>query len=707
MISLDTETTGKDWAHGSMPYFVTTCDEKGDVTYWEWDVDPLTRKVNVDPDDREEIRGVVGSADRLVLQNSKFDVTALAHIEIADGDWPWEKTEDTLIAGHLLASNQPHDLTSMVLHYLGVDVSPYEDALEEVVKKCRRLVSAARAQHRRGGKLDPGKLRIARWAIAEEGRYDMPSVKSGKDEDRAWKADGWLPKAMIREWDGADKLGEYLGEDVSAWETVLAAYANADSESTIILWKKLVRLVQERGLEAIYRERMKVVRVAYDMERHGISLSGDRLEQLVSSYSRDSEKAGRLMSAIAADIGHELQLPANGVNKNLSDFCLNKLKLEPVYNPKAKTDAPTLNKAALEHYLVTLEPNSPGLVFIKNLTRKRNLDTAVQYMNGYRKFWVQVSPGWYMLYPSLNPTGTNTLRWSCVNPNEQNISKKEGYNLRYCFGPMPGREWWSLDAKNIELRLPAYESGEEEFIALFERPDDPPYYGSNHLLIAHILHKELFEACRGADGRVDGRIFKKRYESTWYKKVKNGNFAVLYGAMDRPDGWGTADRAYGIRGAHSQIKKRLSKMEALNQKWIKYANKHGYVETIPDKSVDPSRGYPIMCGRTQWGGVSPTLPLNYHIQGTAMWWMQKAMVRCHDYLILTAKNGGPDGRIVMQVHDELVFDLPAVYGRPKANLPYVRELRRLMEQGGEDIGIPTPVSIEYHKDNWAEGITCT
>src|SRR5581483_10658108 len=204
---------------------------------------------------------------------------------------------------------------------------------------------------------------------------------------------------------------------------------------------------------------------------------------------------------------------------------------------------------------------------------------------------------WLVLHPSLNQTGTDTLRFSCSNPNEQNISKRKGFSTRYCFGPAPGREWWSLDAKNIELRIPFYESGEEEMILLFERPDDPPYFGSNHLLIAHVLWPAEFEACRDSKGELDGRIFKKLYADTLYQWTKNGNFAVQYGAINKADGTGTADRAYHQAGAQNKVEKRFTKLSALNKHWVWYADKYGYVETLPDRTVNPRRGYPLLCTR--------------------------------------------------------------------------------------------------------------
>jgi hypothetical protein len=332
-------------------------------------------------------------------------------------------------------------------------------------------------------------------------------------------------------------------------------------------------------------------------------------------------------------------------------------------------------------------------------------------MEGYERYWLPLGDSvvWVRLHPSLNPTGSDTLRFSSSNPNEQNISKKEGFNLRYMFGPAPGREWWSCDAKNIELRLPAYEAGEQAMIELFEHPDDPPYFGSNHLLNAHILHPQRFEECRDEKGNVDGRIFKKKYASTWYQWTKNGDFAVQYGAQKES---GTADRAFHVQGGQELIEKRLGKISELNQKMIDMARKVGHVETMPDRTVDPDRGYPLLCTRTRWGSIKPTVPLSYHVQGSAMWWMQCAMIKCHAYL--EGLNGRPEGKqgyyLIMQIHDEMVFDFPKRYkvvkGKPVyGNLAVIRNCMKLMESCGDDIGVPTPVSCEYHAETWAEGVS--
>lgn len=183
MLAIDTETTGKDLHHSARPFLVSTCDENGDQLYWEWDVDPLTREVAIPKEDVEHIQQLINEADLIIGQNIKFDVTALEKIGIVD--WPWGITHDTLMSGHLLASNEPHNLTDMCINYLGIDIGPYEDRLEEAVVKCRRLCRS----------------RYKDWLIAKEGVEGMPSAKSSGKEDSRWKYDMWLPRALAKEMD--------------------------------------------------------------------------------------------------------------------------------------------------------------------------------------------------------------------------------------------------------------------------------------------------------------------------------------------------------------------------------------------------------------------------------------------------------------------------------------------------------------------------
>ncbi len=190
--------------------------------------------------------------------------------------------------------------------------------------------------------------------------------------------------------------------------------------------------------------------------------------------------------------------------------------------------------------------------------------------------------------------------------------------------------------------------------------------------------------------------FKKRYGDTWYQFGKNGGFCRQYGGQRAK-----TDATFRRAGAYDLLDAKLPRVAKLSKQLINYANRYKYVETLPDKSVDPRHGYPILCSRLENGHVSPTVPLAYHVSGTAMWATRKAMPRCHSYLKELTQQDPRGYHLVLQVHDELVFDFPFSVG--KANLGKVLDVKRLMEKSGEDIGIPLKVSVTYHPNNWGEG----
>lgn len=809
MIALDTETTGVDFYHGARPFLVTTCNEDGENRWWGpetgWKIDPLTRKVTIPPADIRDIRQVIKDAwgwgtfaedvrerHTLVLQNAKFDITALTAAGVlGDGlEWPWHMTRDTLLAGHLLASNQPHNLTDMAYHYLGnvaVDMERLEKATEVAVKEARRVIQQARLRHKRGAE-DNNPL--AHWRIAEAGLPDMPSAK-----ETTWKYDLWLPGALLDYWlELGTEEAEALAQEHKGWADATEAYANADSAVTLSLWKVQREQLLERDLWNIYLVRVKAAAVAPRMESRGVTVNRVRLENTVTKLTDEVEVQRCRLVNIARTYDYDLTLPKSGNNnKSLKQFCFGqpieddgaekgangkgkKPKPNPLFPPLlkqyldlpivARTEAgfPSLNaKEAIPIYLLTLDPKGRQYQFVKALAAKAKRETSVGFLEGYRRFWQPMNgengaglDGWCLLHPQINPTGTDTLRWSHSNPNSGNISKQEsecpacegegcekcddtGYEIlsvRRCFGPREGREWYSMDAKNIELRIPAYKSGEPALIALFEKPDEPPFYGSQHLLNFSVVYPDVWADAVGKVGLDKaGPWCKKTYASTYYQWDKNGDFAIQYNC-----GEATADRTFRRKGAFRALKHRFNKLEGLNQAKIRFAEKHGYIETEPDRSVDPKRGYPLLCTRTEWGKILSTIPLSYYTQGTAMWWTMMAMIRVQEQLDEWNKPVWTDackkydttaGReyyfamhgyfLILQVHDELVFDFPR-YGDPAlenervkkegrkatdrtSNLWRVRRLQELMTVGGDHIGIPTPVGVEYHTDSWGEGVT--
>lgn len=726
IISLDTECTGLDLAHGAMPFLVTTCEVDGPVRFWEWDVDPLTRRPQIPDGDLADIAELIDAADLIYLQNAKFDIRALATIGVI---LPWFKVRDTLVMGHLLASNHPHDLTWMCVGYLGVDIEPFEITIKEVTRACRAIV----------------KRDYPHWRIAREGDMYMPSVKesSKRDEDKPWKNDMWLARALILR--GGKSFITEAECDRGYWANACSRYANADSEHTLYLGLELERLIRERGLWLIYEHHLQLPHIACEMEAYGVTAIGEYTEATICEYQQYSAEAADGLLSIAAEYGHDLEL-ADGaaLNDNMRDFfygsirqncvhcnysrrvkhwngervstepCPKCLKRKrgpmrrdlittratnlslPVIRGK-KTGNASLDKDTMQDYLTTLD--GPALEFIQILTDKRKHDTDLSYMESYRRFWrpVEGAPGYYRIHPSLNPCGTDHLRWASNSPNLQNVGKQEDdwrVSVRRCFGPAPGREWYSMDYRSIERRIPPYECGEPKMLEVFEHPNDPPYWGSLYYLTASVLYPDEFWPRSKEPNK-----FKKECPKL-YKQAKFFDLAKQYGC-----GRKKGDLLSKVRNSFDLVDNEFPLLASLQQLYLDHAERTGYVETLPDRTVDITRGYPILASRTEDGRVLSTTPFNYHISGTACWCKNTALVRCALQLE-DWRWEGFDGHIALEIHDEILLDFPR--GKtPDANRERAMVLKGLMEQSGEDLipRIPTPVSVEYHAVSWAEGVT--
>ena len=747
IISLDCETTGCDFAHGAKPFLVTSAELGGAIRYWEWDVDPLTRLPEIPDGDLADISELLDAAEKIYLQGAKFDARALLAVGV---QLPWAKVSDTLVMGHLLATNHRHDLTWMCVEYLGVDIEHFELAIKKATQEARAIA----------------KKHYPEWLIAREGALNMPSVKesSKRDEDKPWKNDMWLPRALANEL--VTNGHSHEQEIDEQWLTACHTYANSDSEHTLYLGIEMEKLLRERGLWAIYQHRMRLPQIAYEMEECGTTCIGDFTQNTIQEYGKYTAESEDSLVAIAAEYGHDLEMAEGAsLNDNMRDFFYGSIKqscprctytkrvkhwngdrteegatcpkcakstkrrqgmkhllittnqknlaLPLIYSPKSGNAC--LDKDAMQEYLTTLPPGKPQ-DFIRILTDKRKHDTALVYMESYSRYWVAVpgSQGFYRIHPSLNPYGTDHLRWSSNSPNLQNVGKQEqrcgecdgdgcdycgGTGLamlsaRNCFGPAPGREWWSMDFESIEKRIPAYECMEPALVELFEKPNEPPYWGSDHNLLASLLWPNLYDPIKEKKGE-----FKKKYINE-YKRAKNTNFAKQYGAGKRK-----VDATAQVSGAYELIDRGMPLLAELQAGYLRQAERTGFVETLPDRTVDPTRGYPILASRTEDGRVLSTTPFNYHTSGTACWAKNTALIRCADQCAAW-RSEGFDARIPLEIHDEILFDFPRGTTMEE-NLPRAMVLKRLMEQSGENLipRIPSPVSVEYHDRTWATGVS--
>jgi len=114
----------------------------------------------------------------------------------------------------------------MALVYLNINIGPFEEAIHEAVTEARKLA----------------KNKYPNWRLAKKGLEEMPSAK-----EKVWKFDMWLPRAVA--------LAEGYDED-HPWFTALENYSNADSATTIALFKEQRKRLKSRNLWKIYLERL-------------------------------------------------------------------------------------------------------------------------------------------------------------------------------------------------------------------------------------------------------------------------------------------------------------------------------------------------------------------------------------------------------------------------------------------------------------------
>lgn len=646
LLAVDTEATGIDIKHGCRPFMVATCDEDGGVAYWEWDVDPYTRTPKIPQRDIREIRDHL-DGHTLIWHHKKFDTECLASVDIwVDEICPLEDQHDTLIAHHCLASSEPHGLKELGLLYLDLPTDD-QDALQQAVNEARRYG------------------RKHKWRIANGGDPHFPTIRR-RPNGGWWPLDMWLPRAVAK--------AEGYHKDHHHWH-VAAEYGTLDPTRTLGLWLILREGLEEEELWDQYHLRRDLIPIVGRMETRGITVSPARLDKWKTEYTEIAE--GHQSKAFAAAKGSDgaalidnLRSPQQ-LQTLLYDHwglpVINRTKpSDSAPNGNPSTDADTLEELMGLH----VKHNSPQYRFIENLVLSRKASKAAEYLEAYESAAIpyrhkrrmgnrwKVCP-WLRLHAHFNITGTATTRFSSSDPNAQNISKKEDYNLRKVFGPPPGRVWLSMDFNNIEMRIFAWQSESRDLIEAFESGQ------SFHMVIAKVLWPKMV-------AKMGEEAFK---ETDTYRWVKNGNFALIYGASPRK-----ADATYHQKGAYAKIRKRLKAIDRFMAEKNEEAQALGYITTLG--------GY-----RLQVPTSRPHVAVNYFVQGSAGIFLMEAMLRCDEYL-----QALEDYYMIMQVHDELDFDVPGNF-EPQVAV----DLQDLMEQSGRTYHVPTPVQIDLVKSSWATG----
>jgi len=691
-IAIDTECTGGSFQFGDRPYYVSTCDEEGNIASWEFDVTPA-RRVIIPQSFYREFTKVVGTKIP-VFHNANFDLRALASIEVPQIPL-WisrhspEKSgcgrvntfvpafHDTLIASHVYRNIGSHGLKDLAFEFLDIEDDD-EKVLLNAIRKARNIAK----------KLG--------WKVVDRDHAD-----SG-DKSESWlKMDGWVPRAVYLKG-RANHSPHFLD--------VLAEYGDRDAERTIALFLFFKKALEDATTEtvqgvhdlwAVYLEQLQVIPVIYRMVNHGVSLNLQNLSQERSRYLQEQASQIGILRKLSGNPDLNPNSP-----KQLVDWLVNTLGAPIVKTTKTGV---SLDKHALPLMLAEIEETplrSPektkkAKVALQTLMEYRKVSKSLDYLDQYEEF----RNGTDRIHPSYNQTGTRSTRLSASNPNIQQVGKgqewedEEGshsdFKIRKVFGPLPGRIWFCLDYKWLQLGIFAHIVGEKSLIDGFSKGLDPHDTVARRLYGIGQDHKPSAIQRRDAKAVNFGYIFGKSEKNL--DKIQPGLGSLVRSMFP------TATEYL----AETQRKLRAERRSAGTM------------------SVVTRGGYPLHIPEDEERGDRPYAGVCYEVQGTEGILVKRAMVSTDAYCkevstdpriiralkpcrrSTTPKNGLPVGLLPnaflsFQVHDELGFDFIRPVGwKVEHYRPYITTIRDLMVAAGKSVGIPTPVSISVVETDWA------
>ncbi|MEM1126256.1 MAG: DNA polymerase I [Bacteroidota bacterium] len=391
-------------------------------------------------------------------------------------------------------------------------------------------------------------------------------------------------------------------------------YACEDADVTRQLYPLLRDALAAEGLTEI-AETMEfpLIRVLVDMERHGIQVDTSILAEIGTQMEQD-------LADLQREI-HEAAGTAFNINspKQLGEVLFDTLGMRVV--AKTSTGQPSTKESVLQE--LSTEHPLPGLI----LDWRSIAKLKSTYVDALGKL---IHPETGRLHTDFNQTVTATGRLSSSNPNLQNIPVRtaRGREIRRAFVPAEGHRLLAADYVQIELRILASMSGDEALAEAFRSGQD--------------IHTAA--AARVFDVEPDAVSRDQR------RKAKEVNYGIPYGVS----AFGLAQRLRSeiseAQALIDQYQKSYPRVSTYLAEQVEHAKEHGHVETL----LGRRRFVPgIQARNRNERSAAERIAVNMPIQGTQADMIKIAMVRIHDRLT----REGLQSRMLLQVHDELVFEV--------------------------------------------------
>ncbi|MFC1891042.1 DNA polymerase I [Thermodesulfobacteriota bacterium] len=431
-------------------------------------------------------------------------------------------------------------------------------------------------------------------------------------------------------------------------------YSCEDADITLKLRSILDdQLRKDRNQKLFHDLEMKLLPVLMDMELAGIKINIPFFREMSALFTI---KVRDIQEKIYKEAGMKFNINSS---QQLGFVLFEKLQL-PVQKKTAKTKAYSTDVKVLK----TLA--QAGFIIPQHILRYRTLSKLKStYLDALVRI---VNPSTGRIHSSFNQTVTATGRLSSSNPNLQNIPVRgdEGREIRKGFVADDGCYLLSADYSQIELRLFAHYSGDEAFMEAFRREED--------------IHSRTASEILGAP--------ISEVTSDMRRIAKAINFGIIYGmgARKLSDELGIENKT--AKEYIESYYKRYTGVKRYKEEIVEKARKDGFVTTLFNRR----RYLPeINSDRPRIRGEAERMAVNTPIQGTAADLIKQAMINIHSRL----KQGNFQTRMLLQVHDELVFEVPE---------HEIEKIKSIVKKEMEDVyklDVPLKVDMDYGR-NWDE-----
>ena len=440
--------------------------------------------------------------------------------------------------------------------------------------------------------------------------------------------------------------------------TATLAYAAERADLPLQLARVLRGKLKAEGLAALYEDlEWPLVPVLVALEQVGVRVDTSALGSLSKTLDQEMQARSSRIFQLAGEV-FNINSP-----KQLGEILFDKLKL-PVLKKTGTTRVASTSVDVLEELALTLE--LPRLILEWRTMQKLKgtyIDALPQLVN----------PATGRVHTSFNQAVAATGRLSSSDPNLQNIPVRTelGREIRRAFVAEPGCVLISADYSQIELRVLAHLAGDDALIEAFRRGED--------------IHDRTALAIFGTDSGLDWKEMRNR--------AKMVNYALLYGktAFSLSKDIGVTQQA-----AQAFIDAYFAGFPAVRQfidRTLEEGRATGMVKTLAGRR----RPVPELTSKNgQVRSATERVAVNMPIQGTAADILKRAMIDVHRALeARPARGAGIRARMILTVHDELLFEVPRDEADEVAAL-----VKRFME-GAAELAVPLTVDVGIG-ENWKD-----